>query len=104
MVCSTAVYDGTEHGEEEEGGDINLDARVLSVQRTAGGERRRNFKDAVEELVRTPHATVASYIVKVVPSGVVAVRLEESIAAPNDTGVAPATSDRAKSARFGCQI
>ena len=31
MVCSTAVYDGTEHGEEEEGGDINLDARVLSV-------------------------------------------------------------------------
>ena len=53
LVCSTAVYDGTEHGEDEEGGDINLDARVLSVQRTAGGERRRNFKDAVEELVES---------------------------------------------------
>ena len=49
IVCRPKRLE-TEEIEEKE---VDVDARVLSVQRTAGGERRRNFKDAVEELVES---------------------------------------------------
>ena len=48
LVCRPKRLEAEDEVEEKE---VEVDARVLSVQRTIGGERRRNFKDAVEELV-----------------------------------------------------